>query len=368
MADPTNSHPTIPGAAPVEAATRASGRRRRSRLGGGASVMGVIATGLVVVMSQPGVVSAQPGYFNNFATAYPLSTSDNSASCTLCHGPGNDTSLLNAYGLAVFQNGSSVAALQGLGSLDSDGDGTTNLVEINAGSQPGWRLGATNTLYDVGDGSVLLTNQAPPAGIALIDPVAPTPVPTIAPTPVPTIAPTPVPTSTPSPSPTATPSPTPTPTPTPAPSAAGKVEGSGTVTSGHSRARFEFEAKSTKSVPVGHLKLTSGHDGFRSRNVTTFAVTGRTATWTGTGSWNGHAGYTFAATASDAAKSGHDSHKASSKHKADQFAITIRDASRQVVFTIAGPVSRGNIEVSARSGGGGDHHDGFRLSRLPMYF
>lgn len=141
------------------------------------------------------------------------------------------------------------------------------------------------------------------------------------------------------------------------------------VTSGTSRARFEFEVRSTKSAPVGQLKLTSSHDQFRSRTVTTFAVTGKTATWTGTGSWKGHAGYRFTATAVDQARNGHDSHRADKARGADQLRITISDASGKVVFAIAGPVSRGNIVVSLRSGSHNrDGDDGFRLARLPMRF
>ena len=60
-------------------------------------------------------------------------------------------------------------------SLDSDGDGTTNIAEINAGTQPGWRDGreqhASTTSAD--GSTVVLTNQAPPTTIGPVDPAAP---------------------------------------------------------------------------------------------------------------------------------------------------------------------------------------------------
>ena len=199
----------------------------------------------------------------------------------------------------------------------------------------------------------------------------PTPVPdSRTPTPVPTPTPTPVPTPTPTPVPTPTPTPVPTPTPTPVPtptSTAGHATGSGQVSPGHDPARFEFQVKASGSRLSGELKLTSGKMRFRSHTVTTFAVTGSTATWTGTGSWNGHAGYAFTATAVDQARNGHDSHKQNSKHASDQFAVTISDASGKVVFTIAGPVSRGNIVVKLDSAPKAPAHNGEqRLYRLPL--
>jgi hypothetical protein len=102
--------------------------------------------------------------------------------------------------------------------------------------------------------------------------------------------------------------------------------------------------------------------------VTTFAVTGRAATWSGTGSWNGHAGYTFMATAIDQTRNSRDWHSSRVLRRSDQLRITVKSANGTVVFTIDGPVTRGNIVVSARSGGSHDHdgHDWFRLSRLPI--
>ena len=106
--------------------------------------------------------------------------------------------------------------------VDSDGDGTTNLAEINAGSQPGWTAGNNNTIYDLDGTTVVSANQPPPATIT--GPLDPAPVPTPTPTPVPMPTPTPAPTPTPSPLPTPTPTPVPmptrpapTPTPTPVP-------------------------------------------------------------------------------------------------------------------------------------------------------
>jgi hypothetical protein len=126
-------------------------------------------------------------------------------------------------------------------------------------------------------------------------------------------------------------------------------------------------------MPVGRLKLVTGDGWFRSRVVTTFGVADRTATWTGTGSWNGHAGYTFNAIAVDQARNGHDRHRSheSSQRAADRFSITISDSSGSVVYTTAGPVTRGNIVISTRSGDDDrDDHDGdgFRPFRVASPF
>ena len=80
-----------------------------------------------------------------------------------------------------------------------------------------------------------------------------------------------------------------------------------------------------------------------------------TATWTGTGKWNGQSGYSFTVIATDSGqRSSHaDVHGRRASAAPDRFEITIRNASGVVVFTIAGPVSRGNIVVAPRSGHSG---------------
>ncbi len=105
----------------------------------------------------------------NFRSAYPDHVGTKLDSCTLCHSGGSYTSgtppktttlgscqwchqvtnygadlteatvlkTLNSYGLAYKNAGRNAAALQAISSEDSDEDGSTNQVEIAAGTYPG---------------------------------------------------------------------------------------------------------------------------------------------------------------------------------------------------------------------------------------
>ena len=92
----------------------------------------------VFALSVAGSAFAVPGYATNFKAAYPssplsqLSTTSGQAGnlCTVCHGVSGGTR--NSFGSDF--GGSFNAAL---GALDSDGDGASNITEINAGTFPG---------------------------------------------------------------------------------------------------------------------------------------------------------------------------------------------------------------------------------------
>jgi len=64
-------------------------------------------------------------------------------SCQWCHysygydGSGNIVDTINPYGMAYLTNGRNQAALTAIEGLDSDGDGYTNITEINADRYPG---------------------------------------------------------------------------------------------------------------------------------------------------------------------------------------------------------------------------------------
>jgi len=114
----------------------------------------------------------------------------------------------------------------------------------------------------------------------------------------------------------------------------------------------------------GEMELGSDHAQFKSETVTTFVRTGMTVAWTGMGTWNGHTGYSFAATAVDSSQ--RSTYRAERRAtlrgttlNGDRLMVTIRDAEGNVVFAVAGPVTNGNIVVSSRSG----DHDRVR-SRL----
>ena len=79
---------------------------------------------------------AVPGYLSSFTNTYPNTTSTALNSCILCHqtASGSPSSPRNSYGNAYSSNGHSFTAIQ---NLDSDGDGASNITEINAGFFPG---------------------------------------------------------------------------------------------------------------------------------------------------------------------------------------------------------------------------------------
>ena len=65
-----------------------------------------------------------------------------------------------------------------------------------------------------------------------------------------------------------------------------------------------------------------------------FSADGRTATFNGIGVWNGAAGYTFEATATDGGEPGRGR---------DRLAFTIRDPNGSVVASADGTINAGNI-------------------------
>ena len=120
-----------------------------------------------------------------FNAAYPGSTTGSSAwdstssnaSCMTCHGVGSSGGpsygSFNRYGAALSALGSGrpiadrLAAVQG---SDSDGEGHTNLEEINANAQPGWCTAAAPGCNNNG--------FTAPSSAALLDPAAANQVPT----------------------------------------------------------------------------------------------------------------------------------------------------------------------------------------------
>jgi hypothetical protein len=133
-----------------------------------------VAVALLVVAALFIAVAPAMGlnkYLKTWEDHYPDSTSGD-AGCALCHG--SSTKNLNAYGrdLCIEFEGSApadiapyLAAVEG---LDSDGDGSSNLVEIGANAQPGWTTG-DNALYYGLDGNCapIGTTIGVPAGVTL---------------------------------------------------------------------------------------------------------------------------------------------------------------------------------------------------------
>jgi len=123
---------------------------------------------LLVCTSAP----ATPQIRNAWVGTYPAEAF-NAAGCNLCHvfGAGEPW---NAYGSNLrdsLNSGASVEEAFALAEdVDSDQDptGTTNLLEILAGTQPGWTEGLNNT-YFFEDGSTQ-TNQPPADVLGDLDP------------------------------------------------------------------------------------------------------------------------------------------------------------------------------------------------------
>jgi hypothetical protein len=100
--------------------------------------------GLVLIVST---ASGKSNYMSPWRDKYPGSDTD-AASCLICH-ISNTSEHLNSYGRDIcLDDGTSLAArLAAVESADSDGDGHSNLVEIEANAQPGWTTGQ-NPYYD----------------------------------------------------------------------------------------------------------------------------------------------------------------------------------------------------------------------------
>jgi hypothetical protein len=73
-------------------------------------------------------------YLSQFKTTYPAAAMTIGASCTLCHTGSPSITNINPYAQAFANAGHNFATIE---PLDSDGDGFTNIQEINAGTYPG---------------------------------------------------------------------------------------------------------------------------------------------------------------------------------------------------------------------------------------
>jgi hypothetical protein len=132
----------------------------------------LILLAVMIASTAPQIGSAAPTDLGNAAVKYPIINGSAIQTCDLCHTASIPN--LNPYGTAYKNNGRNTAAFGAIENLDSDGDGFTNITEINALTFP---------------------------GNASSKPAAPAPTNT----PVPTNTPAPVPTNTSAPNPTNTP-------------------------------------------------------------------------------------------------------------------------------------------------------------------
>jgi len=110
----------------------------------------LLAFVLFGLFSAPPPVEARPDILASWRTFYPQSKSDD-VNCRLCHVNAGGGSPWNAYGWSIHQRivdqGMTFEqAFVAVQALDADNNGKTNLQEITANVQPGWRVG-TNIVY-----------------------------------------------------------------------------------------------------------------------------------------------------------------------------------------------------------------------------
>jgi len=132
---------------------------------------------MLILLSRPARVRANAGGMATFVARYPSVVNSKLDSCTTCHTTAPAT---NSYGADYLLYGRNGPALVTMEPMDSDGDGWTNLLEIQDQKYPG----------DAADH---------PAGSP---PATSTPTPTNTPTDTPTTTPTNTPTDTPTVTPT----------------------------------------------------------------------------------------------------------------------------------------------------------------------
>ena len=88
---------------------------------------------MVLSLGIVGIVFAASSDMSLFRGAYPTSTL--ASNCQVCHTSSPPS--LNPYGSAYFTISRTAASIAAIASQDSDRDGFTNVIEINAGFNPG---------------------------------------------------------------------------------------------------------------------------------------------------------------------------------------------------------------------------------------
>jgi Bacterial Ig domain len=116
------------------------------------------------------------------------------------------------------------------------------------------------------------------------------------------------------------------------------VTGGGWITADGLRVRFGFVAQPADPFE-GELQLRWGTHRFHGTTVTSLVAETTTASWTGSGRYDGAAGYTFSVVVVD------NGNGAGKKKTHDTFAIEIRDASGTLVYSASGSLGGGNIKV-----------------------
>lgn len=96
------------------------------------NLVAVILLVIIILLGSP-IVSARPAYLDAFNQQYDTEGTRLDA-CATCHINPSGGGTRNPYGMAYGASGRDFASVE---ALDSDGDGFTNLEEINALTFPG---------------------------------------------------------------------------------------------------------------------------------------------------------------------------------------------------------------------------------------
>ncbi len=119
-----------------------------------------------------------------------------------------------------------------------------------------------------------------------------------------------------------------------------KVTGGGFLTTGKSKTSVGFVAQPDERAGyVGQIqvRIQSTKDRFHGDSVISMSGSANTATWSGSGAWNGVAGYTFTISVTDAGKS----RKAGAR---DSMSLVISLQGR-TVYRVTGDLQGGNLTV-----------------------
>jgi len=142
-----------------------------------------ISPALVVLAMLFGAQSAWawPSCGDIFAVTYPDSQTDDFGGCQTCHQSSGGGGTFNVYGDDLLNNGAAdagpsctgvnfAAALLAVEGLDSDNEGNSNLVEIDAHTQPGWCVaGSANCSNSAGTPPAVALDPAPANNPPLAD-------------------------------------------------------------------------------------------------------------------------------------------------------------------------------------------------------
>lgn len=88
---------------------------------------------VAILLLAPQVMARQ-SYLSTFETTYPAAAGSRIDACNLCHNSPQGGDARNPYGLAYASSGRNFAGIE---NTDSDGDGYTNLQEIQSLTFPG---------------------------------------------------------------------------------------------------------------------------------------------------------------------------------------------------------------------------------------